>query len=158
MKKTLIALAALTAVSTASADRIGIFGGTQAGISYEQPTSALSSVRYGLTGLGLFSGAIAVSGEVAYLNALPDAGAGAAFNPYYGFGVNLGIGLARGAGGAVIYPHALLGASFPVTPDLNVYAEGNAGPAIALGAGGGNVAGGIGFGYGARIGVNYQLR
>lgn len=152
MKKALIGLMALSAVSTASAaNYVGGFIGSDAGVFYQKDTSATSSMRYGLTGLGLFSGAISVAGEADYLTSI--GGQEGAVNPYAGGGLAVGVALSGGGGGVALYPHGLIGAKYNLSGPLSVFGELNAGPVVAFG-GGVSV---FGFGWGGRLGVKYML-
>ncbi|MFD2609348.1 hypothetical protein ACFSR9_07860 [Deinococcus taklimakanensis] len=159
MKKALLSVAALAAVSSASAaNYIGGFVGTDAGLHYQQDISSTSAMRYAITGLGLFSGAVSIGGEVAYLNDATTGNTGG-LDPYYGFGLGAGVGIGNGAAGVSLYPHVLGGLKYNLgaTSPLTVFGELNAGPAIAFATTGSNSAAGVGFGWGARIGLNYRL-
>lgn len=154
MKKALLGILALTA--SASADSFGAFLGLGAGGSglyYQTGSAAGSNLRFGLTGLNLFrGGSIGVGGEVAYLNSFGGLGLGG-LNPYYGAG--LGASVSVGANlGLSAYPHGLLGVRYNVTGPFSVFGEVNAGPTIGLST----ANSGLGFGFGARLGVDYQLR
>ncbi|WP_034386685.1 hypothetical protein [Deinococcus sp. YIM 77859] len=154
MKKTLLGLLALSAVSSAAADAVGGYIGTDAGIYYRSELTADAAVRYGLnlSALNLFrGGSLALGGEVAYLRNASNQNFGG-LNPYYGFG--LGVNASLGSvTGVSAYPHVLGGLAYNVGGPLGVFVEGNIGPAIALS----NAGSGIGLGAGVRLGVNYQL-
>lgn len=156
MKKALLGLLALSAVSTAAADSVGGYLGTGAGVYYRNDLTATSSVRYALNlnAVNLFrGGSLGLGGDVAYLSAIQSGAALAGFNPYYGLG--LGADVSLGSNNAVsVYPHALAGLEYQVTTPLSVFVEGSVGPSLALADGGI----GLGFGFGARVGVNYNFR
>ncbi|WP_019585499.1 hypothetical protein [Deinococcus apachensis] len=152
MKKALLGILALTAVSSAAADSFGGFvglGAGGAGLYYQTG----SNLRFGLTGLNLFrGGSIGVGGEVAYLNNFSGLSLGG-LTPYYGAG--LGASVSVGANlGLSAYPHGLLGVRYNVTGPFNVFGEVNAGPTLGLST----ANSGIGFGFGARVGLDYQFR
>ncbi|GBF07460.1 hypothetical protein DAERI_140121 [Deinococcus aerius] len=156
MKKALLGILALTAVSSAAADSFGGFAGFGAGgagLYYQTGSTTGSNLRFSLTGLNLFrGGSIGVGGEVAYLNNFSGLSLGG-LDTYYGAG--LGASVSVGANlGLTAYPHGLLGVRYNVTGPFNVFGEVNAGPTIGLSTG----SSGLGFGFGARIGVDYQFR
>ena len=157
MKKTLLGLLALGAVAaapTAAAESVGGYVGTDAGVYYRSDLTADSAVRYGLnlSALKLFrNGVLSVGGEVAYTRNLADVGGG--LTPYYGFGLGLGASLGAVVGVAA-YPHVLGGVSYNIAGPLSVFGEASVGPAIGISTAGS----GIDLGYGARIGLNYNLR
>lgn len=156
MKKALLGLLALTAVSTAAADSVGGFIGTGAGVYYRNDLTATSSVRYALNlnAVNLFrGGSLGLGGDVAYLGQFPGGQTLAGFNPYYGLG--LGADVSLGSNNELsVYPHGLLGLEYQITTPISVFVEGSVGPSLALADGGLD----LGFGYGARIGVNYTFR
>lgn len=157
MKKTLLgllALGAVTTASTAAADSVGGYVGTDAGVYYRSDLTGDSAVRYGLnlSALSLFrGGVVSLGGEVAYTRNLADVGGG--LTPYYGFGLGLGATLGSVVGVSA-YPHVLGGVSYNLTGPLSVFGEASVGPAIGLSTAGS----GFGIGYSARIGLNYNLR
>ena len=154
MKLTLLATLALAAATSSLADNfIGGSIGSGATLHYQSDLSATSAVRYGLnlSFFGISSSGLTLGGGVDYLNTLSSQSYGG-LSPYYGFGLDAGVALGNGAG-VSIYPHVLGGLSFDVSTPLSVFGEINAGPSITVGSG--NT--GIGFGYGARIGLNYRL-
>ncbi len=155
MKKlTLLATLALAATSSAFADNyLGGSIGSGLTIHYQSDLSATSAVRYGLnlSFFGVSSSGLTLGGGVDYLNDVSGQSFGG-LNPYYGFGLDAGVALGN-ATGVSIYPHVLGGLSFDVSTPLSVFGELNAGPSISVGNG--NT--GVGFGYGARIGLNYRL-
>lgn len=154
MKKTLLGLLALSAVSAAAADSVGGHIGTTAGVHYQTDLTADSAVRYGLNlnAINLFrGGSVGLGGEVVYLRNI-----GQSFgplSPYYGFG--LGIGASVGSyTGVSAYPHVLGGLSYNVAGPISVFVEGNVGPTVAIS----NAGSGIGLGAGVRVGANYRIR
>jgi len=155
MKKTLLTLTALVALaSTASAaNYIGGSIGSGATIHYQSDLTSTSAVRYGLnlSFVGLSSSGLTLGGGVDYLNDVSNQGFGG-LNPYYGFGLDAGVALGS-VTGVSIYPHVLGGLKYNVSTPLSVFGELSAGPSITVA----NSNTGIGFGYGARIGVNYRL-
>lgn len=154
MKKTLFGLLALGAVSSAGADAVGGYIGTDAGLFYQSDLTATSAVRYGLNlnAVNLFrGGSLGLGGEVAYLNDLSGQNLGG-LNPYYGFGLGADVSLG-GVTSVSVYPHALAGLRYDVAGPFSVFVEGNAGARVAVG----NVGTGVRLGVGARIGLNYQL-
>lgn len=156
MKKALLGLLALSAVSTAAADSVGGYVGTGAGVYYRQDLTTTSSVRYALNlnAVNLFrGGSLGLGGDVAYLNAIQSGAALAGFNPYYGLG--LGADVSLGSSNEVsVYPHVLAGLEYQVTTPVSVFVEGSVGPYLGLADGGLN----LGVGFGARVGVNYTFR
>lgn len=154
MKKTMLGLLALGAVSTAAADSIGGHIGTTTGVHYQSDLTANSAVRYGLnlSTTVLFAGAFRIGGEVAYLQNISGQSFGG-LSPYYGFG--LGAGAAVGSVvGVSAYPHVLGGLRYTVAQPISVFVEGNVGPTIGVTTGGS----GFGFGAGVRLGLDYNLR
>ncbi len=155
MKKMLLGVVALSALSTASAaNYVGGFIGTDAGVFYQNDMGPDSSMRYSLTGLGLLSGNVSVAGEVDYLKSV--GGTEGGLNPYVGAGLSAGVSLG-GVTGVSLYPHALIGAKYNLNGPLSVFGELNAGYGFALASSGGTNVSGGGFGWGARVGVKYML-
>lgn len=153
MKKTLLGLLALGAVSSAGADSFGGHIGTTTGLHYQTDLTANSAVRYGLnlSTTGLFAGAFRVGGEVAYLQNASGQSFGG-LTPYYGFG--LGAGAAVGSVlGVSAYPHVLGGLRYNVSQPLSVFVEGNVGATIGISTGGS----GIRLGSGVRLGLDYRF-
>jgi hypothetical protein len=156
MNKALLGLLALSAVSTAAADSVGGSIGTGLTLHYQSDLTSTSSIRYGLNldALNLFrGGSLAIGGDVAYLGDLRGTQTLGPFNPYYGLGLGAYVSLGRSSG-LEVYPNGILGLNFQVSTPLSVFVEGSAGPRIAVGTG--NT--GVRFGFGARVGVNYQVR
>ncbi|MEW6422376.1 MAG: hypothetical protein AB1511_11725 [Deinococcota bacterium] len=155
MKNALIGFLALSAVSTASAASVGAYFGTDAtGVYYQTDRTATSNLRYGANVYNLFrGGTLSLGGEVAYLNNLNVPTIAAGLDPYYGLGLGASISIGANLGVAA-YPHGLLGLRYNVSGPFTVFGEVNAGPTLALGTG--NL--GLGFGFGARLGLDYQLR
>lgn len=154
MKNTLLGFLALSAVSSASAASVGAYFGTDAtGVYYQTDRTATSNLRYGANVYNLFrGGTLSLGGEVASLNRISGQSLGG-LDPYYGLG--LGASLSIGANlGVAVYPHGLLGLRYNVSGPFTVFGEINAGPTLALGTG--NF--GLGLGFGARLGLDYQLR
>ena len=160
MKKALLSVAALAAVSSASAaDYVGGSVSIKNGVGglnlhYQQDVSAASAMRYSLDldALNVGSNGLSIGGSVDYLTDMP-ATTATPFSPYYGLGLGAGAYLGNNASAFVIYPHGVLGTKFAVSNPLGLFLEGNAGPAVV-------VAGGqpsVNFGWGARFGVNYRL-
>lgn len=155
MKKAILGLLALTAVSTASAaDYVGVSVGSGASIHYQRDLNSTSAMRYSLNldAVGFSFNTLSLGGSVDYLADIPGAGGMGGFVPYYGLGLGAGVALG-GVTGVSVYPHGTLGLSYQVTDPLSVFVEGNAGPAVTVSTGGT----GIGFGFGARVGLNYML-
>ncbi|ANE42715.1 hypothetical protein [Deinococcus puniceus] len=155
MKKALIGLALLAAASSASAATyVGGSIGTGLTVHLQNDLDAASAVRYGLNldAVSLFrGGSLAVGGDVAYLNDIIGQDLGG-LSPYYGLG--LGAYVSLGSNNEIsVYPNGILGLKFQVSDPLSVFVEGSAGPRVSIGGG----QTGIGFGFGARIGLNYQL-
>ena len=169
-------LALAAASSTAAANSVGgsIGAGSSYGISVHYQTdrgTALvgstvgtagtpgnSALRYGLnlSAVNLSFDQVSVGGSVDYLK---DFGTSnltvrnvGALNPYYGFGLNAGVALG-GTTTVGVYPHALAGIRYALSGSLNLFGELNAGIDAAIGS---NTT--LAFGYGARLGLNYQLR
>lgn len=155
MKKTLFGLVALTALSSASAaSYVGGFIGSDGGVFYQKDVAPDASMRYSLTGLGLFSKSISVAGEADYLKSI--GGQEGALNPYFGGGLSVGVSLGS-VSGISLYPHALVGAKYNLSGPLSVFGELNAGPAIGFATSSGGSGAGFGFGWGARVGLKYML-
>ncbi|MFB9990678.1 hypothetical protein ACFFLM_01565 [Deinococcus oregonensis] len=178
MKKTLFVLLALTTVSTAAADSLGLhakYGRTFAanssgnftfGLDYTYDLDAQSAVRGGididpdLIGSGLFG----LQGDVAYLRDFDGVG-DAMYNIYYGG--SLGLGFATGSSSNVrvnlfeVNPTALVGARYFLTPEFALNAEVNVGPDFLLltGSNGTDSASdtNTSFGAGVRLGINYRF-
>lgn len=160
MKKALIGFLALTSLTTASAaSYVGGSIGTGGSLHYQVDRNASSAMRYSLdlSSTGFDFGALRIGGSVDYLANMAVNTAPSALTPYYGLGLGAGVGIGNSSGVAKIYPHALLGAKYNISAPLSIFGEVNAGPAIAVGAAGGQVAGGMGFDWGARLGVNYLI-
>ncbi|WP_216321304.1 hypothetical protein [Deinococcus aestuarii] len=156
MKKALLGLLALSAVSTAAADSVGGFLGTSSGVYYRNDLTVNSSVRYSLNlnAVNLFrGGSLGLGGDVAYLGQFPGGQALAGFNPYYGLG--LGADISLGSNNQLyVYPHGLLGLEYQITTPISVFVEGSVGPYLGLADGGLD----LGLGYSARLGLNYTFR
>lgn len=152
MKKTLILLAGLVAVSTAGADSVGLRGGYyqpfysnqgtnsntpgsgSIGFQYAYSLDALSTVRgaldlfpnmYGLKKLGF-------GGEVAYLRKIPGAlSTNTDMNVYVGGGLGVNYvgdsasesGVSVSLGVLAINPTVLAGVNYVVNPQFSVYGE-----------------------------------
>ena len=169
MKKLALSLLALTALSSASAaERFGFF---LLGAQYERDTNATDSFRVGLglPVLGAFggTGALGLSGDFAWLRhsrALNADGTGV--QPYYGAGLGLGAAVASNEAATaamfVVYPHVLGGANFGLNDRWALFAEASAG--VNVYAGGATTAygnastGGVGPGFGLRLGASYRFR
>lgn len=149
-----LGLGAAGMLGDAGAASVGGFVGTDAGVYYQSGRAANgSAVRYGLTGLGLFSRQVTVAGEAAYLQdfATTAPNTFGTLTPYYGAGV--GAGLALGASNAfTVYPHGILGLRYNTATPLSFFGELNAGVSARLGS-----ASSFGFQAGARLGLNYNL-
>lgn len=168
MKKTLIGFVALSALSTASAaNYAGVSFGTSGtgsafggnfSVHYQQDRTATTAMRYSLdlAATSLSFNAFTIGGSVDYLANIPNTAQGA-LTPYYGFGLGATIGMGGGVGGIGLYPHGILGAKYNVSAPLSVFGELNAGPAIGFATSGGSSAAAFGFGWGARLGINYML-
>lgn len=159
MKKTLIGFLALSALGTASAaNYVGGSIGTGGSIHYQTDRNASSAVRYSLdlASTGLSFSSLRLGGSVDYLMNVPQT-TPSALVPYYGAGLGAYVGLGGGVGVSV-YPHVLLGAKYNVnaTP-FSVFGELNAGPSIGFVTTSAGSATGFGFGWGARLGLNYML-
>lgn len=149
----LLALSAAATTSTAAADKFGVHIGTSDGIQYVQDLSSASSIRYSVN-LDLVTllagGSLAVGGDAAYLNDFgSDTGS---FTPYYGAGLGVYVSVGK-ATGVAVYPHGILGLNFALTDPFSVFVEGSVGARVGVGS-----ATTFGFGYGARLGVNYRFR
>lgn len=155
MKKALIGLALLAAASSASAATyVGGSIGTGLTVHLQNDLDATSAVRYGLNldAVNLFrGGALALGGDVAYLNDISGQDLGG-LSPYYGLGLGAYVSLGSPTGVSV-YPNGILGLKFQVADPISIFVEGSAGPSVTISSAGT----GIGFGFGARIGLNYQL-
>lgn len=154
MKKAILGLLALTAVSSASAaDYIGASVGSGLSLHYQKDLNRSAAMRYSLNldALGFNFNTLSVGGAVDYLANFPGQNMGG-FVPYYGLGLSAGVALG-GTNAIGVYPHGTLGLKYQVNTPLSVFVEGNVGPYI--GVSGGQT--GITFGGGARIGVNYML-
>ncbi|GGR01658.1 hypothetical protein [Deinococcus ruber] len=155
MKKILFGMTTLALASATPALAANYIGGSIGSgltVHYQSDLGAGSAIRYGLnlSFFGLSSSGLTLGGGVDYLTPISGQNFGG-LSPYYGFGLDAGVYL--GGGSAVsIYPHVLAGLKYNVSAPLSVFAELNAGPSITVGSGTG-----IGFGYGGRIGLNYQL-
>lgn len=153
MKKILLGLAALSALSTASAaNYVGASIGNGLSVHYQQDLSATSAMRYSLNldAVGFSFNTLTLGGSADYLMDIPS-GTPSALTPYYGAGLGAGVALGS-VTGVSLYPHVLLGAKYNVSAPLSVFGEVNAGAALWLGGGSA-----FGFGYGARLGFNYML-
>lgn len=155
MKKMLMGLTtvALAASTASAANYVGGSIGSGFTVHYQTDLAAGSAIRYGLnlSAVGFNFGTLSVGGGVDYLSNFSAQNFGG-LNPYYGFGLDAGVYIGN-ATGVAVYPHVLAGLSYNVSEPLSVFGELNAGPSISIG----NGATGIGFGYGARIGLNYRL-
>ncbi|CAM3568470.1 hypothetical protein [Deinococcus frigens] len=153
MKKATLTLLALSAASSASAaNYIGGSIGSGLSIHYQTDRNAQSALRYGLNldAVGFNFGTLSVGGSVDYLANLAGGNLGA-FTPYYGAGLGAGISLGKGTG-FTVYPHVTAGLKYQLNAPISVFGEVNAGPTVSLGTGSS-----IGFGFGARLGLNYRL-
>ena len=155
MKKILFSLIplALVASSASAANYVGGSVGSGGSLHYQSDLSTGSSVRYGLdlNAVNFNFSRISVGGSVDYLTDISNQNFGG-LAPYYGFGLGAGVSLGSPTGVSV-YPHVLGGLKYDIasTP-LSVFGELNVGVSIAIGS-----STGVGFGSGARIGLNYRL-
>lgn len=155
MKKMLLGLFALTAVSTASAaNYIGGSVGSGLTLHYQTDTSATTANRFSLNldASNFNFNNLALGGSYDYLANFPGTTLGGGLTPYYGAGLGAGIYLGD-ATGVALYPHGTIGLKYNLTGPLSVFGEANAGPVVTFGNG--NT--GVGFGSGLRVGVNYML-
>ncbi|WP_291424890.1 hypothetical protein [Deinococcus sp.] len=155
MKKTLIGLLALSAVSTASADSyVGGSIGSGLSLHYQTDRTATSAMRYSLNldATQFNFNQLTLGGSVDYLSNFAGQSLGSGLTPYYGLGLGAGVALGDNYSGVGVYPHGILGLKYQISTPLSTFGEVNAGPYIDFGSGGG-----IGFGYNLRIGINYVL-
>ncbi|ACO44871.1 hypothetical protein DEDE109153_12745 [Deinococcus deserti] len=156
MKKVLLGLMALTAASPAlAAGYVGGSVGSGASLHYQQDLTTNSAMRYSLNleSTGFNFNTLTVGGSVDYLADIPSTSTLGGLTPYYGLG--LGIGVAVGnTTGVMVYPHGNLGLRYQVSAPLSIFGEGNVGPSIVVSSAGT----GIGFGFGAKIGLNYRIQ
>ncbi len=159
MKKTILGLLAITAVSSASAaSYVGGSVGSGATLHYQTDLTGSSAMRYGLnldaTNFNFNRDNVSVGGSVDYLGDFVGTGSAlGGLTPYYGLGLGAGVVLGQG-GGVSVYPHGTLGLRYNVTDPLSFFVEGNIGPRITVG---GTNASNTRLGSGARIGLNYRL-
>ncbi|MFC4640481.1 hypothetical protein [Deinococcus hohokamensis] len=156
MKKALLSLLAITTVSSASAaTSVGASVGSGVSLHLQQDLTSTSAMRYSLNleATQFNFNRLSVGGSVDYLADIPSTSSLGGLTPYYGLGLGAGVALGNGAG-VSIYPHANLGMRYDVSSPLSIFGELNAGPAIVVGGG----ATGIGFGFGAKIGLNYRIQ
>ncbi|MCD0160358.1 MULTISPECIES: hypothetical protein [unclassified Deinococcus] len=159
MKKTILGLLAITAVSSASAaSYVGGSVGSGATLHYQTDLTGSSAMRYGLnldaTNFNFNRDNVSVGGSVDYLGDFVGTGSAlGGLTPYYGLGLGAGVVLGQG-GGVSVYPHGTLGLRYNVTDPLSFFVEGNVGPRITVG---GPNASNTRLGSGARIGLNYRL-
>ena len=157
MKKTILGLLAITAVSSASAaSYVGGSVGSGATLHYQTDLTGSSAMRYGLNldATNFNFNNLAVGGSVDYLGDFVGTGSAlGGLTPYYGLGLGAGVVLGEG-GGVSVYPHGTLGLRYNVTDPLSIFVEGNVGPRISVG---GTNASNVSVGSGARIGLNYRL-
>lgn len=159
MKKTILGLLAITAVSSASAaSYVGGSVGSGATLHYQTDLTSSSAMRYGLnldaTNFNFNRDNVSIGGSVDYLGDFVGTGSAlGGLTPYYGLGLGAGVVLGTG-GGVSVYPHGTLGLRYNVTDPLSVFVEGNIGPRITVG---GTNASNTRLGSGARIGLNYRL-
>ncbi|GAA5438593.1 hypothetical protein CBQ26_01310 [Deinococcus indicus] len=159
MKKTILGLLAITAVSSASAaSYVGGSVGSGATLHYQTDLTGSSAMRYGLnldaTNFNFNRDNVSVGGSVDYLGDFVGTGSAlGGLTPYYGLGLGAGVVLGQG-GGVSVYPHGTLGLRYNVTDPLSFFVEGNVGPRITVG---GTNASNTRLGSGARIGLNYRL-
>ena len=169
MKKVVLSLLALAAVSNASAaERVGFF---LLGAQYERDTNATDSFRVGLglpiAGLLGGTGGVAVARDAAWLrHTRPLTADGVGVQPYYGAGLGLGTAFTSNGtstvGGFSAYPHVLGGANFGLNDRWALFAEASVGVNVyAVGAStsyGSGSTGGLTPGFGLRLGTSYLLR
>ncbi len=158
MKKTLIGLLALSAISTASAaNYVGGSIGSGFSIHYQTDRTATSAMRYSLNldATQFDFNQLTLGGSVDYLSNFGSQSLGSGISPYYGLGLGAGVGINDNSNGTGvgIYPHGLVGLKYQISTPLSLFGEVNAGPDIQLASGDTHVD----FGYGLRIGINYML-
>ncbi|MFC4640480.1 hypothetical protein [Deinococcus hohokamensis] len=166
MKKVLLSVLALSALSSASAsERIGAY---LLGLQYERDVNATDSVRYGVglpVALGFGGGGVlALSGDVSYLRHV--APASQVVQPYFGGSLGLvgifGTSEGTSAAGVVLFPNVLGGLNFNVSNSLSLFTEAGVGPRVifAGASDGTSSAGGtdVSLGFGVRVGLNYTVR
>ncbi|WP_189073786.1 hypothetical protein [Deinococcus sedimenti] len=157
MKKTLLGLLTLSALSGASAaSYIGGSIGSGATLHYQTDLTGSSAMRYGLNldATSFNFNRLTIGGSVDYLGDFTGTGSAlGGLTPYYGLGIGAGVSLGNGSGVAV-YPHGTLGLRYNVTDPLSFFVEGSVGPVLTIG---GTNTSGVYFGSSARIGLNYRL-
>lgn len=157
MKKTLLGLLSLTALSGASAATyIGGSVGSGATIHYQTDLTGASAMRYGLNldATSFNFNRLTVGASVDYLGDFVGTGAElGGLTPYYGLGISAGVALGNGSG-VLVYPHGTLGLRYNVTDPLSFFVEGSVGPVLTIG---GTDQSRVTFGSNARIGLNYRL-
>lgn len=158
MKKTILGLLAITAVSSASAaSYVGGSVGSGATLHYQTDLTSSSAMRYGLNldATNFNFNNVAIGGSVDYLGDFTGTGSAlGGLTPYYGLGLGAGVALGNNGGGVSLYPHGTLGLRYNVTDPLSVFVEGNIGPVVSIG---GSNNSSVYIGSGARIGLNYRL-
>jgi hypothetical protein len=157
----LIGLSALALVSSAAADRY-VGGSLGSGVSahYQYDTASDSALRFGvnLTALGFNFNTLSLGVGADYLKDFASAPGLSDLNPYYGFGLDAGLGLGS-VNYVLLYPHGLVGVKYNLSASpISLFGELSAGPAIAVGSALGTSIRGFSVGINARIGLNYQLK
>lgn len=153
MKKLLIGLVAVFALSLASAQNFGVYAG------FAYPFSGSFGVVFNNDPLRLSAGIVFPFGvEVAgdYIIGRGDLGSTPGLGYYFGAGATLDAFFLSGGFFGDIFIHGLGGLRFQLNPQLALFGELQLGPAIGFGAAGGGFGTGFGFGFGSKVGLLFS--
>ncbi|WP_293912340.1 hypothetical protein [Deinococcus sp.] len=159
--KTLLSLTALAlcASSASAASYVGGSVGSGLTAHYQYDTAKDAALRFGLnlTAVGFNFNTLTLGVGADYLKNFGSVAGLNDLNPYYGFGLDAGLGLG-GVNYVALYPHGLVGAKYNLAASpISIFGELNAGPAFAVGSTLGVNVRAFSFGIGARLGLNYKL-
>lgn len=153
MKKLLIGLVAVFALSLASAQNFGVY----AGFSY--PFSGSIGAVFNSDPLRYSAGIVFPFGiEVAadYMIGKGDLGSTPGLGYYFGAGATFDAFLAGGGFFGSVFVHGLGGLQYQLNPQLALFGELQLGPAIGFGTAFGGFGTGFGFGFGSKFGLLFS--
>lgn len=152
MKKMMLALGLLAGLTSAgAASYVGISGGWPVSGAHYQTDTATGANRF-TVGYGFYGG---FEGSYEKLTNLAPNGV---LQPYWGWGASLGLGLNTYSGMFGIGANGLVGASYPLSPELSVFGEVGAGAKYWIGTNTIHVSSlGLLPSFGGRLGINFRL-
>ncbi|MBF6593677.1 MAG: hypothetical protein IVW51_04410 [Thermaceae bacterium] len=153
MKKLIVGLIAVFALSLASAQNFGVY----AGFSY--PFSGSFGVVFNSNPVRYSAGIVfpfGVEGAVDYMIGTGPLGTAPGLNYYFGAGATLDAFFAAGGFFGDVFIHGLGGLQYQLSPQMALFGELQLGPAIGFGTAFGGFGSGFGFGFGSKVGLLFS--